>query len=94
MPKRYDDCVRDDCNCDVCALSNYGHDCRNNPTNIVAYWRKQRGLTQAALAKSAGINIRLLQKIEYGEHALSNTTLKTAFALADALSVSVYEFRQ
>lgn len=51
--------------------------------------RLEQGLSQKALAEAAGVNIRQLQKMESGEIALGNVTLKNALALADALGVDV-----
>lgn len=51
--------------------------------------RLELGLSQRALADAAGLNLRQLQKMESGEIALGNVTLKNALALADALGVDV-----
>lgn len=44
-------------------------------------------LTQKQLADAAGVNIRLVQKIEGGEAKAENITAKNLLALADALGV-------
>ena len=49
------------------------------------------GLTQAQLAKAAGINLRQIQKIEAGEIRIGNLTLANAAKLAGALGVSIEE---
>lgn len=89
--KRYPDCVREDGNCEVCAMSSYGRDCRNAPINNIAYLRRVRGITQAHLADMSGINIRQIQKIESGEIDIGNVTLKTAVSLAKALDFDIKE---
>ncbi len=52
----------------------------------VAQLRKARGITQAALARRAGISVSLLSKIEVGDRAL---TPGVAAALARALRISL-----
>ena len=49
--------------------------------------RTSKGLTQAALAAAAGVNIRQIQKMESGEIQPENITLGTALRLAKALGV-------
>jgi len=73
--------------CSACSLSSYGRDCHNNPANQLAYLRTEAHLSQSALAKSSGVNIRQIQRIENGEGKMENVTLKNAIALADALSI-------
>ena len=53
----------------------------------MAYLRAATGLTQQALADKSGLNIRQIQKIEKGEIAIENITLKNALSLAEALGV-------
>lgn len=55
--------------------------------NTVRGWRDRRGLTQKALAEKAGINVRLLQKLELGEINIENITAKNLLSIADALDV-------
>ena len=52
----------------------------------VAELRKARGLTQAALARRAGVSVSLLSKIEVGDRAL---TPAVAAAVARALQISL-----
>jgi transcriptional regulator with XRE-family HTH domain len=52
----------------------------------VAELRKERGVTQAVLARRAGISVRLLSKIEIGDRML---TLSIAAAIARALQISL-----
>lgn len=49
--------------------------------------RVAAGLTQKQLAEAAGVNIRLVQKIEGGEVEAANLTAKNLLAIADALVV-------
>ena len=58
-------------------------------TNHVKMYRKKQGLTQAALANRAGLNIRPIQKIENGEVRTENITLKTMQAIAQALNAKI-----
>jgi DNA-binding XRE family transcriptional regulator len=57
------------------------------PTPL-AFWRKKRGLTQAALAKQAGVTQAYLSEIESGKKEARIGVLKD---LAAALKVSVDE---
>lgn len=57
--------------------------------NHVKMYRKKQGLTQTDLANLAGLNIRQIQKIEYGESKTENITLKTMQAIAQALNVKI-----
>ncbi len=49
--------------------------------------RLAANLTQRQLADAAGVNIRLVQKVEGGEAEAGNLTAKNLLALADALGV-------
>lgn len=53
--------------------------------------RKATGLTQQELADKTGINIRQIQKYEYGEYDTGKMMLRNAIALADALECDVRE---
>lgn len=55
----------------------------------VAYYRIQAGLTQKALAEKAGVNIRMIQKLEGGEILAENVTAKNLLSIADALGVEM-----
>ena len=57
------------------------------PTPL-AFWRKKRGLTQAALAKQAGVTQAYLSEIESGKKETRVAVLKD---LATALKVTVDE---
>lgn len=63
---RYFDCQREDGNCELCGLSNYGKDCRNAPTNKIAYLRHITNLTQTAFADLLDIPLRTIQNWEIG----------------------------
>jgi DNA-binding XRE family transcriptional regulator len=52
----------------------------------LAFWRKKRDLTQAALAEAAGISQAFLSEIEAGQKPGTAATLKK---LADALRITV-----
>lgn len=51
--------------------------------------RKAIGITQQELADKTGINIRQIQKYEYGEYDTGKMMLRNAIALADALECDV-----
>ncbi len=57
----------------------------------VKAWREHRGLTQEALAASAGISKACLCQIETRKRV---GALKTLRAIADALAVSMKELRE
>ena len=85
---RYPDCqMGERSDCSACSLSSYGRDCHNNPVNQLAYLRTEAHLSQSALAKSSGVNIRQIQRIEGGDSEMENVTLKNVVALADALGI-------
>lgn len=89
MRKKYADCQREDGDCTVCSLVNYGRDCRNRPITKLEWSRRVAGLTQAELSKQSGVNIRQIQRVELGEADAGNLTAKNIIALADALGVDV-----
>lgn len=87
MRRKYGDCQRQDGNCTLCSLVNYGRDCHNRPITKLEWARQGIGLTQQQLADAAGVNIRLVQKVEGGEAEAGNLTAKNLLALANALDV-------
>lgn len=91
MRRKYGDCQRQDGNCTLCSLVNYGRDCHNRPITKLEWARQGAGLTQKQLADAAGVNIRLVQKVEGGEAAPGNLTAKNLLALADALGVDPHD---
>ena len=56
-------------------------------TTKIARLRCDRGLTQAALAEGAGMNIRKIQKLESGEQRIETVSLAAALRSADFLGV-------
>lgn len=56
--------------------------------NRVTKYRKQKGMTQAALCRATGISPQLLSMIENGTR---NLTIESAKVLAPALGVKWYE---
>ena len=89
MRKKYADCQRENGDCTVCSLVNYGRDCHNRPITKLEWSRRMVGLTQAELAKKSGVNSRQIQRVEIGEAEAGNLTAKNIIALADALGVDV-----
>lgn len=87
MRRKYGDCQMKDGNCTLCSLVNYGRDCHNRPITKLEWARQGIGLTQQQLADAAGVNIRLVQKVEGGEAQAGNLTAKNLIALADALGM-------
>ena len=53
----------------------------------IARLRCERGLTQAALAKGTGVNIRTIQKFDSGERGIETASLAVALRIADFLGV-------
>ena len=91
MRKKYADCQREDGDCTVCSLVNYGRDCRNRPITKLEWARRMAGMTQAELAEKSGVNIRQVQKVEVGEIPAGNMTARNLIALADALGIDAKE---
>lgn len=91
MRRKYASCQREDGDCTVCSLVNYWRDCKNRPLSKLALARRSAGMTQAQLAAAAGINIRLVQKVELGEALAGNLTSANLLALADALGVDPHD---
>ena len=89
MRKKYADCQRDDGDCTLCSLVNYGRDCRNRPITKLEWSRRMAGMTQAQLAEKSGVYIRQIQRVELGEAEAGNLTAKNLLSIADALGVDV-----
>lgn len=87
MRKKYADCQRDDGDCTLCSLVNYGRDCRNRPITKLEWSRRMAGMTQAQLAEKSGVYIRQIQRVELGEAEAGNLTAKNLLSIADALGV-------
>lgn len=91
MRRKYGDCQRQDGNCTLCSLVNHGRDCHNRPISKLEWARQGAGVTQKQLAEAAGVNIRLVQKVEGGEAEAGNLTARNLLALAEALGVEPRE---
>lgn len=87
MRKKYADCQREDGDCTLCSLVNYGRDCRNRPISKLEWSRRMAGMTQAQLAEKSGVYIRQIQRVELGEAEAGNLTAKNLISIADALGV-------
>nr|DAM89623.1 MAG TPA: helix-turn-helix domain protein [Caudoviricetes sp.] len=87
MRKKYADCQREDGDCTLCSLVNYGRDCRNRPITKLEWSRRVAGMTQAQLAEKSGVNIRQIQRVELGEAEAGNLTAKNLLSISDALGV-------
>lgn len=89
MRRKYADCQREDGDCTVCSLVNYGRDCHNRPITKLEWARRMAELTQAQLAEASGVNIRQIQRVELGEAEAGNLTARNLLAIADALGVDM-----
>lgn len=89
MRRKYNDCQREDGDCTVCSMVNYGRDCHNRPITKLEWSRRMAELTQAQLAEASGVNIRQIQRVELGEAEAGNLTAKNMLAIADALGVDI-----
>ena len=87
MRKKYADCQREDGDCTLCSLVNYGRDCRNRPITKLEWSRRMAAMTQAQLAEKSGVYIRQIQRVELGEAEAGNLTAKNLLSIADALGV-------
>jgi DNA-binding XRE family transcriptional regulator len=87
MRRKYNDCQREDGDCTVCSLVNYGRDCHNRPITKLEWSRRMADMTQAELAKKSGVNIRQIQRVELGEAEAGNLTAKNLLAIAGVLGV-------
>lgn len=91
MRRKYNDCQREDGDCTVCSLVNYGRDCHNRSITKLEWSRRMAELTQAELAQKSGVNIRQIQRVELGEAEAGNLTARNLLSIADALGVDVRE---
>ncbi len=87
MQCKYPDCILSDSNCTDCSLRHYGVDCHGNQITPLEWARKSKGVTQRRLAELAGVNPRLIQRIEAGEIQMDNVTARNLYLIADALDV-------
>lgn len=88
MRRKYNDCQREDGDCTVCSLVNYGRDCHNRPITKLEWSRRMADMTQTELAQKSGVNIRQIQRVELGESDAGNLTARNLIAIADVLSVN------
>lgn len=91
MRRKYNDCQREDGDCTVCSMVNYGRDCHNRPITKLEWSRRMANMTQAQLAEASGVNVRQIQRVELGEAEAGNLTAKNLLAIADALGVDARE---
>lgn len=89
MRRKYNDCQREDGDCTVCSLVNYGRDCHNRPITKLEWSRRMAGMTQIELAEKSGVNRRQIQRVEIGEAEAGNLSARNLIALADVLDVGV-----
>lgn len=87
MRRKYGDCQRQDGNCTLCSLVNYGRDCRNRPISKLEWARLAAGLGQKDLADLSGVNVRYIQNVELGASEAGNMTARNLLSLAKALGV-------
>lgn len=59
--------------------------------NILTYYRKKAGLTQAELAAKTGIPQPNISRIERGEREIGKVSLETAVKLSEALEIHTEE---
>lgn len=91
MRRKYADCIRVDGNCTLCSLVNYGRDCRNNPISKLEWARRGAGMEQKDLAAASGVNVRQIQRVEWGEAEAGNLTARNLLAIADAIGVDAHD---
>lgn len=91
MRRKYGDCRRQDGNCTICSLVNYGRDCHGRPISKLEWHRLGTGMSQQQLSEAAGVNIRQIQRVELGEAQPGNLTAKNLLALAEALGANPRE---
>lgn len=91
MRRKYGDCQRQDGNCTLCSLVNYGRDCHNRPITKLEWARLAVGMGQKELSELSGVYLRQIQRVEWGESEAGNLTARNILALADALGVDPRE---
>jgi DNA-binding Xre family transcriptional regulator len=89
--KRYEDCIRKDGMCGICALVNRGLDCHNNRINGILYNRTSMEMSQKELSEKSGVNIRQIQRYESSSSDIGNMTLRNAISIAKALECEVQD---
>lgn len=91
MRRKYGDCQREDGNCTLCSLVNYGRDCRSRPISKLEWVRLGAVMSQQQLAEASGVNVRQIRRVELRNAEAGNLTAKNLLALADALGVDPRE---
>lgn len=91
MRRKYADCIRVDGNCTLCSLVNHGMDCRNNPISKLEWARRGAGMEQKDLSAASGVNVRQIQRVEWGEAEAGNLTARNLLAIADAIGVDAHD---
>lgn len=91
MRRKYGDCQRQDGNCTMCSLVNYGRDCHNRPISKLEWARLGAAMSQQQLAGASGVYIRQIRRVELGEADSGNLTARNLLAMADALGVDPHE---
>lgn len=91
MRRKYGDCQRQDGNCTLCSLVNYGRDCHNRLITKLEWARLGAGVGQKELAERSGVNVRYIQNVELGKSEAGNLTARNILALADTLEVDPKE---
>lgn len=91
MRRKYRDCQRQDGDCTICSLVHYGLDCHNRNITKLEWARLVAGMSQKQLAEASGVNVRQIQRVEYGKAEAGNLTARNLLALTDALGVDPRE---
>lgn len=87
MRRKYSDCNLHNGNCTECARAVNGVDCHGRAISKLEWARLAAGMSQQQLSAASGVNVRQIQRVEYGESEPGNLAVRTIFALADALDV-------
>lgn len=89
MRRKYGDCQRQDGNCTLCSLVNYGRDCHNRPITKLEWARLAAGLGKNDLAERSGVPVNYISDLEAGRREAGRMTAKNLLSIADALGVEV-----
>lgn len=63
--------------------------CREDYKTNLQYYRNEKRLTQAELARRANVNLRTLQDYEQGQKNINNARTATVSRLAEVLGVTI-----
>ena len=91
MRRKYSDCNLLNGNCAECSRAMVGVDCHGRTLSKLELARLGAGMSQKQLAEKSKVNVRQIQRVEWGEADAGNLTVRTMFALADALGVDPRE---